>query len=145
MNHEAYMKQAIQVARANPAAPFGTVLVDRGTDQVVATGINQSGQNPVLHGEMVALHRYAESGAGNWNELTLFTTAEPCCMCQAAIIWAGIPQVVFGTSIRTLQNLGWKQFQLTASDVVESAEFFDCRITSGCLEDECNQLFRAKP
>ena len=40
--HEYFMQQAIEVARQNPAAPFGTVLVDSESDLVVAVGVNQS-------------------------------------------------------------------------------------------------------
>lgn len=32
-----------------------------------------------------------------------YTTAEPCPMCQAAILWSGIGTVVLGSSIRSLQ------------------------------------------
>lgn len=144
MNDEKYMKQAIALAMQNPDAPFGTVIVDRRSGEVVASGVNQARQNPVLHGEMVALHQYASTGVENWNELALFTTAEPCCMCQAAIIWAGIPEVVFGTSIQTLQHRGWKQFSLTAQDVVDRAQFFKCHVSGGVLEPECDGLFAAK-
>jgi tRNA(adenine34) deaminase len=43
-----------------------------------------------------------DSGPG----LVLYTTAESCPMCQAAILWSGIGTVVFGSSIRFLQQQG---------------------------------------
>ena len=62
-------------------------------------------------------------------------------MCQSAIIWAGIPEVVFGTSIAKLVELGWNQFTLNAIDVAESASFARCKIIGGVLTDECDRLF----
>ena len=141
-NHAHFMKKAIAIAKQNRKSPFGALLVETTSDEIVATGLNHAKQNPTLHGEMVAIHDFAATGRKNWESLRLYTTAEPCCMCQAAIIWARIPEVIFGTSIETLGKLGWRQFRLTAADVVKSADFSDCQITGGVLEPECDDLFR---
>ena len=135
------MRRAIRVARGNARAPFGTLLVDIETNEVVVEGLNRSGVNPILHGEIEAINRYAELGTNRWSSLRVYTTAEPCCMCQSAIIWAGIPEVVFGTSIDKLVELGWKQFSLKAIDVAETASFARCRILGGVLAEECDRLF----
>ena len=142
MNYEKFMQLAIDVAMQNPKAPYGAVLVDNETEETQATGFNQATLNPVLHGEIVAINNHAETSNDNWHKLTLFTTAEPCCMCQAAIIWAGIPRVVFGTSIKTLNSFGWRQFGLSAQEVANSAGFSDCVLIGGVLETECDHLFR---
>ena len=63
-------------------------------------------------------------------------------MCQGAILWAGIPEVVFGTSIRTLKQLGWKQIDIPAEEVTRRTPFAQCRLIGGVLEAECDQLFR---
>jgi len=63
-------------------------------------------------------------------------------MCQGAILWAGIPEVVFGTSIRTLKEMGWKQIDISAEEVTRRTTFFRCRLTGGVLEAECDQLLR---
>ena len=135
------MRNAIRVAQDNPAAPFGAVLVDMTTGMVVAEGVNRSRDNPTWHGEIVAINAYAASGQRHWNRLRMYTTAEPCCMCQAAIIWARIPEVVFGTSVATLRALGWHQFACTAEQVAALASFAHCKVTGGVLADECDQLF----
>ena len=144
MNYDHFMALAIDIGKRNPKAPFGSVLVDSESHDIAATGLNQSASNPTLHGEMVAINNYAELGINQWNRLTLFTTAEPCCMCQAAIIWAGIPTVVFGTSIRTLKHLGLRQFDLTANQVIAAARFADCKLIGGVAEKQCDQLFERK-
>jgi tRNA(Arg) A34 adenosine deaminase TadA len=141
IDHADHMRTAIQVGKGNPAAPFGAVLVDMSTCEVVAEGVNRSRDNPTWHGEIVALNAYAASGQRHWDRLRLFTTAEPCCMCQAAILWARIPEVVFGTSVATLRRLGWNQFDCTADEVVALASFTHCKIIGGVLADECDRLF----
>jgi tRNA(adenine34) deaminase len=50
--------------------------------------------------------------------LDLYTTAEPCAMCQSAVEWAGIPIVYYGTSIPYLRKLGWHQIDIRAEEVV---------------------------
>ena len=62
-------------------------------------------------------------------------------MCQGAILWTGIETVVFGTSIGYLLQLGWKQIDIAAEEVVRRGPAFHCRITAGVLEAECNALF----
>jgi tRNA(Arg) A34 adenosine deaminase TadA len=141
--HELYMRRAIELARTNPACPFGAVLVDRRSGAIVAEGLNRSDENPTWHGEIDVINRLAaNSPEQDWSELELYTTAEPCPMCQSAILWAGIPRVIFGTSIRRLQELGWKQIDIMAEEVVRRTPFLKCQLTGGVLEEECDELFR---
>jgi tRNA(Arg) A34 adenosine deaminase TadA len=142
--HEDFMRLAIAAARRSPRAPFGALLVDVSTGEVVAEGVNRSRENPTWHGEIGVINRCASDRPGiAWSGLRLYTTAEPCCMCQGAILWAGIPEVVFGTSIRTLVRLGWRQIDIAAEEVVRRSDVSGCRITGGVLETECDALFEA--
>ena len=141
--HEDYMRRAIEIARQNPDAPFGTVLVDDRSGEIVAEGLNRSHDNPVLHGELDAINRCAAEHPGiDWSRLRLYTTAEPCCMCQGAILWAGIREVIYGTSIRRLVELGWKQIDIPSEEVTRRTPFADCRIQGGVLAGLCDGLFR---
>jgi tRNA(adenine34) deaminase len=141
--HETYMRRAIAIARRNPRAPFGAVLIDGRTGQIAAEGLNRGGENPTWHGEIDAINRCAADHPDiEWPALRLYTTAEPCCMCQGAILWAGIGLVVFGTSIRRLQELGWKQIEIPAEEVVRRTPFADCRLIGGVLPSECDRLFQ---
>lgn len=141
--HERFMRRAIALAAANPSAPFAAIIVDMRTNEIVAEGLNRHQDNPAWHGEIDAINRVAALGPDrNWAGLRLYTTAEPCCMCQGAILWAGISEVVFGTSIRTLQRLGWKQIDIEAEEVTRRTPFAQCRVVGSFLEAECDQLFR---
>jgi tRNA(adenine34) deaminase len=75
------------------------------------------------------------------DKLALYTTAEPCPMCQAAILWTGIESVFYGTSIRSLQIMGWRQIDISAEEVVRRSPTWRCTITGGILEHECDALF----
>jgi tRNA(Arg) A34 adenosine deaminase TadA len=143
MHDERLMRRAIEVANQNPECPFGSLLVDRETGEVVAEGVNSSNRSPVLHGEIDAIQNCAVSRPNaDWSSLCLYTTAEPCCMCQGAILWAGISRVVFGTSIDTLIRLGWRQIHISAAEVVSRTPDAQCEIVSGVLERECDAPFR---
>jgi len=141
VDHGSHMQRAIELGRQNPKAPFGCVLVDRRVDRVVASGINQSAINPTLHGEIAAVNDYVARGLSDWDQLTLYTTAEPCCMCQGAILWAGIREVVYGTSITRLRALGWRQVDLSASEIVARSWDPGVVILGGVRAAECDELF----
>lgn len=141
---EFFMERAIELARRNLQFPFGALLVNRFTREVVAEGLNDAKTCPVRHGEIDAIERCAATLPDvDWSELWLYTTAEPCCMCQGAILWAGIRRVVFGTSIDTLKLMGWKQIDIHAAEVIERTPGAECHLVGGVLEQECDALFRA--
>ena len=142
--HERFMQRAIEIARENPTAPFGALLVDVKTEEIVAEGINRGGENPIWHGEIDCISSCSEAHPeADWGQLRMYTTAEPCCMCQGAILWAGIREVVYGTSIHTLQRLGWRQIAIGADEVARRTPFAECKLIGGVLEHECDELFRA--
>jgi tRNA(Arg) A34 adenosine deaminase TadA len=143
LEHDAYMQKAVELAHQNPKLPFGSVLVDRRTGEIVASGVNQSSSNPTLHGEIAAINDYARQGKTDWKHLTLYTTAEPCCMCQGAILWSGIRKVVYGTSISRLKELGWRQIDIPAREVVARSWDTKVVIVDGVRTTECDQLFEA--
>ena len=142
MNHEDFMRRAIALARNVPQAPFGAIIVRPGMGEVLANGYNQMTKNPVLHGEIDAINNCAKKYPNiDWTTLALYTTAEPCPMCQSAILWAGIANVYYGTSIPYLKTRGWNQIDIRADQVVQKAPFRHCKVTGGILETECNRLF----
>lgn len=134
---EKYMRLAIEAAKNNPDSPFGAVIVDGDSGEILATAFNEGHRNPVRHGETAAIYDLAEKNPNTeWNSLTLYTTAEPCPMCAGAIIWAGIPRVVIGTSAATLKKLGMLRTEIPIHEVVARSSF-------GVLESECDALYEA--
>ena len=141
-DHERYMRRAIELAGNVPVLPFGAVIVDRDSGKILAEGWNKSDINPTWHGEIDAINQLVLSDATiDGRNLVLYTTAEPCPMCQGAILWTGIETVVFGTSIRCLQRLGWRQIDILAEEVIRRSPTWNCTIIGGVLEQECDALF----
>lgn len=144
LDHEHYMRRAIELAANVPKLPFGAVIVNQTSGEILAEGWNKSSINPTWHGEIDVINRMVGAGHKvNESPLALYSTAEPCPMCQGAILWTGIETVVFGSSIRFLQQLGWKQIDIFAQEVAQRTPFHDCTLIGGILEDECNALFEA--
>ncbi|MBM4071220.1 MAG: nucleoside deaminase [Planctomycetes bacterium] len=144
IDHKQFMRRAIALTANVPHLPFGAVIVNRQTATIVAEGWNKSSVNPTWHGEIDAINQLICSKkniAGS--DLVLYTTAEPCPMCQGAVLWSGIETVVFGTSIRFLQDLGWRQIDIRAEEVVRRGPAWKCTLIGGVLGDECNALFQA--
>jgi tRNA(Arg) A34 adenosine deaminase TadA len=141
--HEHWMAQAIQVARQNPRAPFGAIMVHQPTGSVLASGVNHTADSPIWHGEMDALGKLARDI--DFARCVLYSTAEPCPMCQSALCWAGVGTVVYGTSIPFLQSLGWDQIDLRAQQVADRSHR-PCHLLGGVLGPECDRLFlQARP
>lgn len=144
--HERYMRRAIAMAKQAPRFPFGAVIVQRATGVMVAEGHNRSAESPTFHGEIVVINRCAADHPSiDWTELDLYTTAEPCAMCQSAVEWAGIPTVYYGTSIPYLRQLGWQQIDIRAEEVARRTPFRQSRVIGGILAEECDALFEAAP
>ncbi len=141
-DHKIYMQLAIELAANVPDFPFGALIVDRDSGKILAGGWNKSAINPTFHGEMDAINQLVHTNPGiDGNKLVLYTTAEPCPMCQGAILWTGIEMVVFGTSIRSLQKMEWRQIDILAEEVIRRSPAWRCTIIGGVLEQDCDALF----
>ena len=142
-DHEFYMRRAIALAANVPDLPFGALIVNSDSGIILSEGWNKTAINPTWHGEIDAINRLVSSGIDvEGKNLVLYTTAEPCPMCQGAILWTGIGTVVFGTSIRSLQRMGWRQIDILAEEVVRRSPAWNCRLIGGVLERDCDALFQ---
>jgi tRNA(adenine34) deaminase len=139
---EYYMQIAMQLAKHNSKAPFAALIIENKTGKILAEGLNASTKNPTFHGEMVAINDCIKKHPHvDWSKVTLYTTGEPCSMCQSAIIWAGISRVVFATSLEYFRTHGWKQIDIKASDINKKAPFYKGTITGGILAEKTDVLF----
>ena len=142
MDHKHYVRRAIEIARGNPDAPFGCVIADGETGEILAEGLNDAEKSPMLHGETAAvMNLFDKQPDVDPSTLVLYTTAEPCPMCSGAILWSGIPSVVLGTRLETLKRLGRPLVDLPCEEVSRRASFDGFEVTYGVLEGECDALF----
>lgn len=141
--HERYMKLALDALADAPAGPFAAVIVDRHSGEVVCQGVGQHRENPILHGEIVAINACARiTPKVAWRDLALYSTAEPCPMCMSAIVWLRIPELVYATSIEELAKLGINQIRLDSPTVAAAAPFYSGRIVGGVLKEDADQLYQ---
>ncbi|MGI5936625.1 MAG: nucleoside deaminase [Oscillospiraceae bacterium] len=101
MDHERYMKQALELARqaaAEGEVPVGCVIVDS-EGRIIGRGRNRREQtkSALAHAEMEAIAQ-ACACLGDWRltGCALYVTLEPCPMCAGAIINARISTLVYG-------------------------------------------------
>lgn len=121
--------------------PVGCVIVHG--ESVVATGSRQGTAvggppNETDHAEMVAIRRLDHSGDRRAREeMTLYSTMEPCLMCFAAILLSRIGRVVYGYEDAMGGGVGIDRRQL--SPLYRNA---DVRVTGGVLREQCLARFR---
>ena len=116
----AAMDVALEACRRNIEArtggPFGAVVTDAGTGQILGAGVNLvvGGRASFLHAEIVAL-TLAQRRAGCDNlsaggrAATLYATAEPCAMCLGAIPWSGVSRLVCGARDADVRAIGFDE------------------------------------
>lgn len=144
-HHERFMWLAIAQAGKNPKWPFGAVIVDTRSGEVLGSGVNTGADNPMLHGEVVAMNDYVRrQGNQGWADTTLYTTGEPCSMCMSAMAWANLRRVVWASSIDEIRRTEIIQIALSAREVAAAAGSFYSPelLLGGVLAGHTNGLFR---
>jgi tRNA(Arg) A34 adenosine deaminase TadA len=95
-------------SRARGRHPFAALVADANGDVVVTAGNNSMPPegDPTQHAELVAAAQAARRlTPEQLAHCTLFTSAEPCCMCAGAVYWTGIGRVVYALSEHSLLGL----------------------------------------
>jgi len=144
--HEKLMRLAIAQANRNPGRPFGSVLVDDRTGQVVGEGVANLAASPMLHSEVMAMNDYlAKNGNKGWENLTMYGTGEACPMCASAMVWAGIPRMVYGSDTPFVRQY-IPDINIRAQAVVEASKdiYTSKLLLGGVLAAETDKLFMAK-
>ena len=100
MNHEQYMRRALELAmeaQAEGDVPVGCVIVRDG--EIVGEGRNRREErgDATAHAELEAI-RDACARTGSWrlHGCTLYVTLEPCPMCAGAMVMACLDRCYFG-------------------------------------------------
>ena len=101
MTEDHWLDEAIRLAYeyvAQGGHPFGALVVSG--EQLVAEGVNRTRQDedPTAHAELLAIR--AACGRRHTLRLEdclLVSSAEPCPLCQAAAVLAGIPRCIYAT------------------------------------------------
>lgn len=104
LSDQYFMEQAIRLALDAENAgnlPIGALIVMDG--EVISQGENtmlKPNFHPGAHAEMVALTRVPGEFWPRTNEMTCYTTLEPCLMCFGSLLLHGVGRIVFGAMDR---------------------------------------------
>ncbi|MDF3937001.1 nucleoside deaminase [Pseudomonas citronellolis] len=116
MQHLAFMREALALARANVEAggrPFGAVLVRDGA--IVARAANgiHLDHDPTAHAELLAM-RAAGRALGNprLDGCVIYASGQPCPMCLAAMHLSGVEAAYYAYS-----NVDGEPFGLSTAAV----------------------------
>ena len=95
------------------SGPFGATIV-RGDEVVAAVGNRQLGEgDPSQHAEMVAVREACKLlGTMDLSDCIMYATCEPCPMCVAVMIWAGIKDCYFSATRDDAARYGFGDMHL---------------------------------
>ena len=105
LDDETFLRRSLAVARrarSNGNHPFGAILMS-GTGEILLEVENGYMPDRDMTGHAERLLATAASRQFDPKFLagcTLYSSAEPCCMCAGAMYWAGIGRMVYGLSER---------------------------------------------
>lgn len=125
LDHEKYLKRCIEISLESVKKgnhPFGAIIVNEDGDIIAESGnIEVTDKDCTGHAETTVVRKAAKKYSKDylWN-CTLYSTAEPCCMCTGAIYWGNIGRVVYGISEKQL-------LELTGSDEKNPTFDMPCR------------------
>lgn len=107
------IEKAIEKARKtmnkNYGGPFGAVIVK--DDKIICVESNTvlKEKDPTCHAEMNAIRKACKKlKTYNLKGCKIYATGYPCPMCLAAIMWANIDEIYYGSTLKDAEKIGFK-------------------------------------
>ena len=138
---EIYEFTARSLKSARPV-PFGALIVHTRTGERLmrATNAVMSENDPSAHGETrtvrLACKKLKRPSLAGY---TMYSTCEPCPMCMANALWAGLDRIVYGATIEDA-NRYVRQIHISAKEVARRSDM-TCIVDGPVLREFCNTLF----
>ena len=138
-----FMRLAIKEARRNlhtgHGGPFGACIVKGGKVLAVARNTVLK-EDATCHAEINAIRAASKKlRSFNLSGCVIYSTNEPCPMCFAAIHWARLKEVIYGTSIACAHSRGFNELDIPA-DVLKRIGKSRVKILRDFLLGECEGL-----
>jgi guanine deaminase len=137
------IRSALKGIKKSEGGPFGAVIV-RGA-RVIAAGHNTvlKDQDATCHAEVNAIRAASRKlRRFDLSDCVIYSTTEPCPMCFAAIHWACLRQVIFGTAIADVAKRGFNELSIP-SQIMKRKGRSPVRIKAGFMKKECLALLAA--
>lgn len=118
VSNENWMRVAIAEARATitrgAGGPFGACIVRDGAVLAVAGNHVLESNDPTAHAEVCAIRAACAQLETHLLEgAEIYSTTEPCPMCFAALNWARIGKIYYGTNIGDVAALGFNELTVS--------------------------------
>jgi guanine deaminase len=99
----AFMQQAIALAiesvNSGCGGPFGAVIVRNGEVLAIGSNLVTATNDPTAHAEVVVIRNACTKlGSFSLKDCEIYTSCEPCPMCLAAIYWARMDAIYYGST-----------------------------------------------
>jgi tRNA(Arg) A34 adenosine deaminase TadA len=143
---EARLKSLVKFTALSFRTPqpvcFGALIVKTDTGETLMRARNAVAKerDPSSHAEVRTV-RLACKKLKNYSlrGYTLYSTCEPCPMCMANALWAGLDRVVYGATIEDA-NRHCRQIQIPAAEVSQRSDM-PCVVVGPVLRELCYTLF----
>src|SRR5580704_2210196 len=132
---------ALSFRTPNPV-PFGAAIVHSKSGDLLYRARNAVTResDPSSHAELRTVRLAAKKlGKPSLAGYTLYSTCEPCPMCMANALWAGLDRVVYGATIEDA-NRHCRQIQIPAAELARRSDM-QCIVTGPILRELCYTLF----
>jgi tRNA(Arg) A34 adenosine deaminase TadA len=149
---DARVALAIELARGNvenrSGGPFGAALFT-GEGRLISVGVNRviSQSCSVAHAEMMAymlaqqrLQRFRLNEDGT--RFILATSAQPCCQCYGATVWAGIDELLIGARSEDVEELTEFDEGPLPADWVGELEKRGVQVKRDILREQAREVLR---
>jgi tRNA(adenine34) deaminase len=122
--------------------PFGALIVNTRSGATIIRALNAVRQenDPSSHAELRAVRKAARKlRTPSLKGCTLYSTCEPCPMCMANALWAGLDRLVYGATIEDA-NRHCRQIRIPAAELVERSDMSTI-VEGPFLREACYELF----
>jgi guanine deaminase len=134
------LDDALKGIKKGDGGPFGACITRNG--EVIAVGHNRvlKTRNPTMHAEVCAIGIASKKlGTHVLEGCDIYSTTEPCPMCFAAIHWAKMRRVFFGTTVPDVKKLGFNELMISNTTLKRLGKS-PLDLQPGLLKDECLEL-----
>lgn len=137
------MRLAIAEARKNlidiKGGPFGACIAKG--ENVLSVSRNTVLKNDATcHAEINAIKEASRKMKSyDLSGCFMYSTNEPCPMCFGAIHWAKVDTVIYGTTVKDAQGLGFNEMRISNRQLKRLGAS-KVKIISGFLKDDCRHL-----
>jgi guanine deaminase len=138
---EAALKKTSQGMKKGNS-PFGACVVRNGEIVALAHNTVLEKRDPTNHAEINAIRLACRKlGTHDLSGCAIYSTTEPCPMCFAAIHWAGIGAIVYGTNIGDVKKLGFSELTISNEEMKKRGGA-KIKIKKDFMRDECLKLLK---